>query len=290
VDIVLDVRRPHASSFWCTGAQGLRFDVRVRPTIAPCTQLFQVHRRPVGRPARWGAQRHCGRRLWFHGEGGECTPEARLLHILCVKSQKNPPRRHHWCCSVKLQVTAATVTRCAPANRGSNMMTILRCSQRRSHDGSCPRRQLAGWLAALLICLAYSSAARWTSVVVWCWQLLGSACGVPRGGSVPQQARRFCTLTMLHDSFQVVCCSWHVRWLLLLLGCFPPPGSEALATGNSLACLVRLCGCSCALLFRCRLLVVLHGTLVPRGAGTVALAVFFDAVPRAFGRISAGQN
>jgi hypothetical protein len=161
--------------------------------------------------AGWGAQRRSGRRHRFHCEGGESTPEAEGFTYFASSHKRN-----HRCRSCHCDQNAIAANDEVDA-----------CIDLKLEDGSCPRRQLAGWLAALLICLAYSSAARWTSVVVWCWQLLGSACGVPRGGSVPQQARRFCTLTMLLDSFEVVCYSWHVRWLLPLLGCFPPPGSQA---------------------------------------------------------------
>ena len=36
---------------------------------------FQADRFKRMNQPRWGAQRHRGRRLWFHGEGGGCTPE-----------------------------------------------------------------------------------------------------------------------------------------------------------------------------------------------------------------------
>ena len=92
--------------------------------------------------ARWGAQRYCGRRPRFHSEGGECTPEARGFTYLASGHK----RIHHG--------TIGAAARSCSRIGQCDTMPIAGYKD----EGSCPKRQLAGWLAALARHLVLSSA------------------------------------------------------------------------------------------------------------------------------------
>jgi len=131
---------------------------------------------------RWGALQHCWTTPLVPMTRAGNAPRYSLRRLI----QESTEDGTYGARSPKLRVTAATV----------------------AHDDCCPRRQLAGWLAALLICLAYSSAALFNprapgrgchrvSSSGWCY------CGVPRRGSVTK---------LCCGSFQVVMLLGPARW------------------------------------------------------------------------------